>query len=305
MERRVIDPRLWLVQRLALASAVVVSLIIASGAAVRLTGSGLGCSDWPACGKHRLTPSLNFHPLVEFSNRMVTILLVVIVGATLVAALRLRPRRSDLVLLSAGLVLGVVGQAVLGGIVVYSKLNPYLVMGHLWWSLLIVVDAVVLWQRARYDLDQPSTPAVGSGPRRASWAAALPPVPVTLLGTATTGTGPHAGGFGGQEVARRIPIELQSMATYHAVAGVLLFGLVIGLVLTVGDGDASPGFVEVARRLLAVLVVQVAIGWLQYLTHLPAGLVELHIVGAVMATIGATRLVLATSTRPELIATRS
>ena len=305
MERRVTDPKLWLVQRLSLASAVVVSLIIASGAAVRLTGSGLGCSDWPACGKHQLTPSLNFHPLVEFSNRMVTILLVVIVGATLVAALRLRPRRRDLVWLSAGLVVGVVGQAVLGGIVVYSKLNPYLVMGHLWWSLLIVVDAVVLWQRARYDLEDVAKPAVGDGPRRAAWATALALVPVTLLGTATTGTGPHAGGFGGQEVARRIPIELQSMATYHAIAGVLLFGLVVGLVLTVGEGDASPKFVEVARRLLLVLVLQVAIGWLQYLTHLPTALVELHIVGATMATIGATRLVLATTAQGEIAANRS
>ena len=305
MERRVTDPKLWLVQRLSLASAVVVSLIIASGAAVRLTGSGLGCSDWPACGKHQLTPSLNFHPLVEFSNRMVTIVLVVIVGATLVAALRLRPRRSDLVWLSAGLVLGVVGQAVLGGIVVYSKLNPYLVMGHLWWSLLIVVDAVVLWQRARYDLSDAPKPAVGASVKRASWAAALALVPVTLLGTATTGTGPHAGGFGGQEVARRIPIELQSMATYHAIAGVLLFGIVIGLVLTVREGDASPEFIEVARRLLAVLVLQVSIGWVQYLTHLPAALVELHIVGAVMATIGTTRMVLATTTRAELTASRT
>lgn len=300
-----VDSRLWLVQKLSLASAVLVSLIIASGAAVRLTGSGLGCSDWPACGEHQLTPAFEFHPMVEFSNRMVTILLVVVVGATLVAALRLRPRRADLAWLAGGLVIGVVGQAVLGGIVVYTKLNPYLVMAHLWWSLLIVADAVVLWQRARYDLATASTPATGSGPRRATWAVAFALVPVTLLGTATTGTGPHAGGFGGQQVARRIPVELQSMATYHAIAGVLLFGLVIGLVLTVGNGDGSPRFVQVARRLLVVLVVQVGIGWLQYLTHLPTLLVELHIIGAVMATIGTTRLVLATSSRPELSAARA
>lgn len=299
-----VDARLWLVQRLALASAVVVSLIIATGAAVRLTGSGLGCSDWPACGERQLTPALEFHPMVEFSNRLVTIVLVVVLGATFIAALRLRPRRRDLRWLAGGLVIGVFGQAVLGGIIVYTKLNPYLVMAHLWWSLLIVVDAVVLWQRARYDLADPPSPAVAGGLRRAAWAAALALVPVALLGTATTGTGPHAGGFEGQEVAKRIPIELQSMATYHAVAGVLLFGIVIGLVLSLGGGEASPAFTKVARRLLGLLVAQVSIGWLQYLLHLPAGLVWLHVIGVVLATIGATRLVLATSHRPTVLASR-
>ncbi len=120
-----------------------VSLIVVTGAAVRLTGSGLGCSDWPDCTRGHLTPPLQFHSLVEFGNRKVTVVLTVVVAATVVAAWRRRPFRRDLVWLSLGLVAGVVLQAVMGGIVVYTKLNPYLVMVHFMASMPLVVDAVV------------------------------------------------------------------------------------------------------------------------------------------------------------------
>ncbi len=301
----VIDPRLWLVQRLSLASSVLVAAIVVSGAAVRLTGSGLGCENWPACGKHQLTPALSFHPLIEFSNRLVTVLLVIVVGASLIAVLRLRTKRRDLVWLSAGLVFGVIGDAVLGGIVVYSKLNPYLVMTHLWWSLIIVIDAVVFWHRAHRDVTVSSRVAVSKGASKASWLLAAVLSLVVALGTATSGTGPHAGGFGTQQVAKRIPVELRTMAEYHALIAMLLVGLVVGIVLIVGSSEASPEFLLTSRRLLGLLVLQGGIGWLQYATHLPALVVELHVAGALMATIGTTRLILATKWRPLVQATRS
>ena len=102
-------------------------LIVLTGAAVRLTGSGLGCPDWPTCFKGKVSGSMSIHPFIEYSNRMVTGALIVVVGATFLAALFRDQRRRDLVLLSGALVLGVVGDALLGALVVYSKLNPYLV----------------------------------------------------------------------------------------------------------------------------------------------------------------------------------
>jgi cytochrome c oxidase assembly protein subunit 15 len=105
-----------------------VALILVTGGAVRLTGSGLGCSDWPDCSVGHLTPALHIHPLIEFSNRMVTDVLIVLVAAAFVAALFRRPHRRDLVYLSGGLVAGILVQAVVGGIVVLTKLNPYWVM---------------------------------------------------------------------------------------------------------------------------------------------------------------------------------
>src|SRR5579884_3324969 len=116
--------------RLTQTTLVVVVLNIVSGGAVRLTDSGLGCPDWPNCSRRSLTPALSFHPAVEFGNRMVVVVLTVLVAVTLVAALLRRPRRRDLAWLSAALVGGVLGEAVIGAVVVYSKLNPYAVMVH-------------------------------------------------------------------------------------------------------------------------------------------------------------------------------
>ncbi len=116
--------------RLDVVALVLTALIVLTGAAVRLTGSGLGCADWPECSVGHLTPALQFHGLVEFGNRLVTVVLTVAVVAALLGSVFRAPRRRDLIWLSGGLVAGVVAQAVLGGIVVYTKLNPYLVMVH-------------------------------------------------------------------------------------------------------------------------------------------------------------------------------
>ncbi|MGH9102704.1 MAG: COX15/CtaA family protein, partial [Acidimicrobiales bacterium] len=133
-----------LFRRLALLTAFLMGAIIVSGGAVRLTGSGLGCPDWPNCFKHEYVAPLAFHPLVEFANRVFTVALSVSVGVTTLAALLRRPWRRDLALLSGGLLLGIIGQIILGGLVVIFKLYPPLVMIHFVFSIAIVVDAVVL-----------------------------------------------------------------------------------------------------------------------------------------------------------------
>ena len=122
--------------------------IVVTGAAVRLTGSGLGCSDWPTCEQDRFVPEAEFHGWVEFGNRLVTGLVSGAVVLAVLGSLVRTPRRPDLVAWSWGLVAGVVAQILLGGIVVLSHLNPWLVLGHFALSMVLVWNAVVLYHRA-------------------------------------------------------------------------------------------------------------------------------------------------------------
>jgi cytochrome c oxidase assembly protein subunit 15 len=286
-------------RRLAVVSLVMVVLIVVTGAAVRLTGSGLGCADWPDCSTGHLTPPLQFHSLVEFGNRMVTVLLTIVVAVTFVASLRRRPFRRDLAWLSAGLIGGVLLEAVMGGIVVYTKLNPYLVMVHFLAALPLVVDAVVLLHRCSRDY------AAGAGRR-------LVARPIVLLGrglvvlltlvvaagAATTGAGPHAGSAQGQLVAKRIPVPLRDMAELHSSLALLLVGVALSLAVALHAIDVPERVRRAARILVVTLVAQAAVGYTQYFTHLPAGLVEIHVIGATVLVVGAVQFLLALTHHP-------
>jgi len=294
----VVSPALF--RGLCVASLAAVVLIVVTGAAVRLTGSGLGCPDWPSCYRHQLTAQLSYHPLIEFGNRMVTVLLTILVGVTFVAAFLRRPRRRDLTWLSAGLVAGVFAQAVLGGIVVYTKLNPYLVMVHFAASMLLVVDGVVLLHRS----DRQYGPGSGTllVPRPILLAArgmlALLAV-VVMAGTATTGAGPHAGGSSGQLVAKRLPIALRQMAELHSSLALLLIGLAVGLAVALHALDVPERVRRGSRILVIVLMVQAAIGYAQYFSHLPALLVELHVIGATTLVVGTVQFFLTLTHHPQ------
>ena len=265
-------------------------VIVLSGAAVRLTGSGLGCPDWPTCFHHRLTGSWSIHPLIEYANRVVTILLVCVTALTFVAALLREVRRRDLIILSGLLVLGVVADAVLGAFVVYSKLNPWLVASHMLLSLSMVVVGAVLYHRSKY-VYGPGTRSDVRDPHfrliaRLLW---VPFVVLLATGTMTTGSGPHAGSSQGQLVAKRLPFALSSAAWVHSLTAMLFLGLVTGLVFAVWKSNAPAALQLGVRRLVIISLVQAAIGATQYLTHLPAWLVELHVAGAVSLTIGVTQ----------------
>ena len=286
--------------RLSLFTFIGLGLIVISGAAVRLTGSGLGCPDWPACYQHRLTASTSLHPLIEFSNRLVTVALVIMIGVTVVGAYLRSPRRRDLILLSWLLVLGVVGDAVLGGIVVYTKLNPYLVMVHMWLSLGMVAIAVTLHHRSRYDYSPSARADVASpGTRRVAWVLDGLFVLVIAAGTAVTGTGPHAGGSQGQLVAKRIPVALKDMVMAHSALAVAFVAMVLATVLIL-QGIGGPARLRGASmRLLVIGALQGLVGYLQFVTHLPPLLVELHVLGAVSLTIGVTSFQLAQVARDK------
>ena len=196
-------------QRLNVVALVLTALIVATGGAVRLTGSGLGCSNWPECSSGHLTPAVQFHGLVEFGNRMVTVVLVIAVAAAFLGAAFRSPRRRDLLWLSGGLVAGVLAQAVLGGIVVYTKLNPYVVMVHFYATMLLLVDALVLVHRGRRDYSPGSARLLV--PRtliRLFYGLLALLALVVAAGTATSGAGPHAGDSSGQQVAKRLPVSL-------------------------------------------------------------------------------------------------
>ncbi len=281
-------------RRLDVVALVLTALIVVTGGAVRLTGSGLGCSNWPECTAGHLTPALQFHGLVEFGNRLVTVVLTIAVAAAFLGSIFRSPRRRDLIWLSGGLVAGVVAQAVLGGIVVYTKLNPYVVMVHFYATLLLLVDAIVLVHRSRRDYTPGSARLLVPRPVIRLYYGLLALLAVVIAaGTATSGAGPHAGDSSGQQVAKRIPIALRDMAELHSSLALLLIGLTIGLVVALHMGDVPERVRRSARILMAVMVAQAAVGYTQYFTHLPALLVEVHLVGATSLVIGAMQTFLA------------
>jgi len=301
--RRPITVSPSLSHRLNIAALALVALIVVTGGAVRLTGSGLGCSDWPECSVGHLTPAVQFHGLIEFGNRLVTVVLTIVVAAAFLAAVFRRPRRSDLIWLSGGLVVGILAQAVLGGIVVYTKLNPYLVMVHFFATMVLLVNAVVLVHR--------STRAYGPGSGHLLIPRSLLHLFYGILvllgcviaaGTAATGAGPLGGESSGQVIAKRIPVSLRDLTELHASLVMLLVGLTVGLVVGLHMADVPERVRRAGRVLLAVMVAQAAVGYTQYFTHLPAALVEVHLLGVTILVIGATQCFLAcTFHAPEVV----
>ncbi len=270
-----IGPRPFLLLcRITLATVV---LNIVTGAAVRLSDSGLGCPDWPTCSQHHLTPALRLHPVVEFGNRVVVFVLVVACIATGIASFLRRPARRDLRWLSGGLILGVIGEAVLGAFVVYSKLNAYVVMTHFMVGMALLTVAVVLTLRAGHR-PGPGRLAVSRSSLLLTRALLALVVVVVAAGAATTGTGPHAGGKG----AKRIPLGLEDMTRIHAEIVIASVVALLVLLWVLWKTDAPSHVQDSGRILLAVMVVQGMIGYTQFFTHLPAVLVGIHVFGASM-----------------------
>jgi cytochrome c oxidase assembly protein subunit 15 len=258
------------------------TLIVLSGAAVRLTGSGLGCPRWPRCyGK--VYPPLNAHALIEFSNRMVTIPVTIAALAAFALALRRRPHRRDLVWLSALLPLGVLAQAVLGGLTVRGALDYGWVMGHFALSMLVLAAAVALVWRSAHEPGE--RPRVGD---RALVLCARVTVAlggVTIFaGTAATAAGPHAGGSPGQRINR---LAFDGKGTMDFVIHrhgeiAVAFGLAaLGVWwLARRSGPARPVDPLVRRSataMCALIALQGLVGLDQYKTHLPTELVWVHV----------------------------
>jgi len=273
------------------------TLIVLSGAAVRLSGSGLGCPDWPKCyGK--AYPPLDAHALIEFSNRVITVPVSLAAGAAWLLALRRRPYRRDLALLGALLPLGVIAQAVLGGFTVRGELDYGYVMGHFALSMLILVAASALaWRAGR---ETPARPSLNGRRPEAQASAATDPgigaqdrgvvVAVRALavlgaltifaGTAATAAGPHAGGSPGQRINR---LNFDGRATMDFVIHrhgeiALAFGLAAVAVWWLARRRRARATVRHSLTVLCVLLaLQGVVGLDQYETHLPTELVWVHV----------------------------
>ena len=263
------------VRKVALVSVICYALLVVSGGAVRLTGSGLGCPDWPSCFQHHLTAVSSFHPIVEFANRLVSAAVTLVsVAALAMAALRTPPRR-DLTLFGAGLVAGIAAQIVLGGLVVLFKLNPYLVALHFVLTIVILADAIVLYHLSGSRATRVQ-PVVG---RDLALLARLQLSTLTLLtiiGTVVTGAGPRAGGPG----AKRIPIAFRDIAEVHSTVALFLIGLTLASQFAFHHANVPQVVLRRGRMFIEVMALQGALGYLQYFLHDAAWVVELHLAGA-------------------------
>src|SRR5207302_4814616 len=262
----------------AYAALAALTLIVLSGAAVRLTGSGLGCPDWPRCYGHAYPP-LNSHALIEFSNRVLTAPVSIAAGAAWVLALRRRPYSRDLARISALLPLGVIAQAVLGGFTVRGALDYGWVMGHFALSMLILVAAVLLVWRARREPGDERAPGRRPADRALVYSVrglvGLGALTI-FAGTAATAAGPHAGGSPGQRINR---LSFDGRATMDFVIHrhgeiALAFGLAAVAVWFLARRRAAPAGVRKPLTVLCVLIaLQGGVGPDQYKTHLPTELV--------------------------------
>lgn len=280
-------------RRITLAALAALAFIVVTGALVRLTGSGLGCPSWPTCDEGRIVAPLEYHAMVEFVNRVVTGFVSLAVMLAVAGSLVRIPRRRDLTWLSLGLVAGVLGQIVLGGLVVLFHLYPPLVMGHFLVSMLLIWCATVLHHRAGEPDGAPRVPAVSDDLRALAPLLVAMAGVVILLGTVVTGAGPHAGSHDG-ELVERLPVAVADAARFHGASVILFLAAVLWFALRLRREGGAP---EVRRRsevLLAVLVAQAGVGYLQYFTGVPALLVAVHIAGATSVWIATLRLFLAT-----------
>jgi cytochrome c oxidase assembly protein subunit 15 len=267
------SPRAFvLLCRISLATII---LNVATGAAVRLSDSGLGCPDWPTCAHQRLTPPLSLHPVIEFGNRMVVTVLIISCAVTWVASMMRRPVRRDLRWLSGGLLIGILGEAVLGAVVVYSHLNAYVVMTHFMVGIALLAVSVELCLRSTHGPGRGS-PAVTRRVLRLTRVYLVLLIVAVAAGTATTGAGPHAGGKG----AKRVPIGLSDMTRIHAELVWATAIVLLVILYTLWKSDAPARIQESGRILLGAMVVQGVIGYTQYFTRLPAVLVGIHVIGA-------------------------
>jgi heme a synthase len=290
-------------------SAALLTFIIYTGSAVRLTGSGLGCPDWPTCEKGKVVPESGVHAQIEFGNRVVTGLCVLVAGIGVLTALVRNPYRRDLVQFGLLVSLAIFGNAIVGGFTVLSGLRPEFVMAHFVLALLALGTALVLFHRAgepgqsRLLTGKDRTPSLDETTSRLAQVLTGAAAVVLFMGMIVTGSGPHGGSDKEQNPVKRFPFSTYDTSRIHSIAVWVALALVIALAVrvarpqnlsrartaqdlsrarTAGSESVSHA-AELRRRLtvlMGVILVQGAIGYTQYFKGVPALLVQLHVVGA-------------------------
>ena len=282
------------VRVVAWASLVCQLLLIGTGGAVRLTGSGLGCPTWPQCveGSFTNTPEMGVHGVIEFGNRLLTFVLAVVVIAAFLAVLRMRRERRDLFWLTLVQGLSIPFQAVLGGITVLVGLNPYVVGAHFAVSIALVALTTVLVVRVRRG-PRGRTAATPTWYATVARVMAGVVVVTVAMGILTTGAGPHAG----DADTPRNGLDAALLEHLHAYPAYVLFALTLVLVVAAWRTGLPR---RAVTSLLLVELVQIAVGLTQARTGLPPVLVGIHMVlaGLLVATATATVLSLRNDQTP-------
>ncbi|GLU49456.1 cytochrome b561 [Nocardiopsis ansamitocini] len=280
----------------ALGNIVVNSGIAVTGATVRVTSSGLGCSEWPKCTPESFVPvgveHAALNAAIEFGNRTLTFLVLAVGVIVLVAAVRTRPKRRDLVFMAAIVPVGVLGQGVVGGITVWTDLHPAAVGSHFVLSTLVVIVTVALYVRCR----EPQGPLKRTVTRPLHrTATAMVPLGLVLIvaGTVVTGTGPH----GGDAAAPRWGFDLEVVTRIHSVLAWAVSALAVAVVVMAIATRAPQVVRRQAWLLIAAIIVQGTIGYVQYALHLPEWLVVLHVLGSTVTWVAILRLYFATTER--------
>ena len=257
-------------------------VIVITGGIVRITGSGLGCPTWPECAPGSYTPSPDqledpLHIWIEFGNRLLTFVLGIAALASLFYSLRFIPNLR-IRLLALGQVLGIVGQAILGGITVLTGLHPTTVAAHLLLSIILISGALSLRQRVYGRI--PCSFETQRLTRSLSKALVALGFVVIVMGTIVTGTGPHAG----DDASVRFDFDIRTVAWLHADLVIAFLGLSLATLIAVRLGEREPARSVLLRKiylLLGISLSQGGIGYLQYFTGVPELLVIAHLIGAV------------------------
>jgi len=282
-------------RQLALASLIANIGLVVTGAAVRLTGSGLGCPTWPRCtdDSYTTTTAMGIHGAIEFGNRLLTFVLVLIALACFIAALMEYPRRKSLIVLALAGGLGIPGQGVVGGLTVLTNLNPWVVGLHFLLSMTLIALAYALWKRTR-EGDRPRRSLVPAPLPALARLTALVSAAVIVLGVIVTGSGPHAG----DEQAKRNNLDPELVAQAHADLVFLLIGLSVALWFALRATKARAAAIRAAGALIVVELAQGLIGFVQYFTHLPVVLVAAHMLGACLVWVATLNVLWSLRERP-------
>jgi len=267
-------------------------VIVVSGALVRLTGSGLGCIDWPGCSQTKFVDISTGHSAIEQINRLFTGVVSAAVAASALGSFFVSPRHRKTIWLAIGLVIGVLVQVLLGALVVITGLNPWSNMAHFLVSMALITTAVLLVDQAKPQLQKRSDSVSCLSPvtiRTSKWIVALSGIAI-VFGTLVTGTGPHAG----DERAIRLGFDLRTITRAHSMFVLLCVGLTLFLFVRIKKQTREW---EILGRpleiFLAAAVAQGALGYLQYFSGVPAQMVALHVALAIAVWISALKLGLA------------
>ncbi len=274
---------------LALAQLGALWLIVGTGAAVRLTDSGLGCRHWPGCEEGHPLPAKDAHAFVEFGNRLVGGVTIAITLLTWLAARRTRALPPWAVRLALAVFLGTLAQAPIGLLAVATDLRWPIVMVHLLLSVALLAGATVLAIEARSAEVGRVRACVPRELQRLGLAAAAACFALIVGGSLATAAGPHSGGGRADKIDRLGTLQ-PFVYTHAVIVGIFLCTFLFTLGYLASRRDRSPRLFALALGVLAVLLVQMGLGELQWRTHLPWGLVLVHVFVAAVVWVGTVAL---------------